>query len=248
MTNLFPLNIHIIGQGKLGRSISRILEQKQILHQIHGRNHPTTLDGLIYVCVSEAEIPVVLASLEYKSAIVLHASGSLGLEAFPSHAVDIGCLHPIQSFPGVDIHIPTLIPATLLSHPQISRENKHYIEQFAKEVGFTLHRFQGSRLSYHTAAVLGGNCLTILFSAAKELLTREGYTESEAAELLFALAEQSLHNAKNGTLKDVLTGPIARQQTEVLQRQHHNLAWAPDIQQLFAHFIQVAQNRLPDKN
>lgn len=247
MTTLFSLNIHIIGQGKLGRSISKILELQQIPHQIHGRNYPTTLEGLVYVCVSETEIPSVLETLDYQSCIVVHASGSLGLEVFPSHAVEIGCLHPIQSFPGIEVHIPTLIPATLLSHPQISMTNHDCIEQFAKQIGFHLHNFQGSRLSYHTAAVLSGNCLTILFSVAKEVLIREGYTESDAANLLFALAEQSLHNAKNGTLKDVLTGPIARQQTELLERQHSNLAWDQNIQRLFESFIHIAQRRLHEE-
>ena len=236
---------HIIGTGRLGRSLSRILTQKSVPHTLHGRSFPTHCTGIVYICVSEHAIATVAKRLEYhRDVIVLHASGSLGLEVFPDHTANIGCLHPIQSFPGPEIGLPSIIPTTLLCGDKVSPADKQSIMEFAMLLGYTVHPFKGSRLAYHTAAVLSGNMTTVLFSLAKEVLIREGYSDGEAGELLYALADHSLTNAKTGSLVDVLTGPIARNQEAVLSAQHNALQWDSDIQELYKTFVKVSKKRL----
>ena len=192
---------HIIGTGRLGGSLSKILTQKSVPHTLHGRSFPAHFTGIVYICVSESAIPMVAKRLEYHSnIIVLHASGSLGVEVFPDHTANIGCLHPIQSFPGPEIGLPSIIPATLLCGEEVSPADKQSIMEFALQLGYTVHPFKGSRLAYHTAAVLSGNMTTVLFTLAKEVLIREGYSDVEAGELLYALADHSLANTKTGSL------------------------------------------------
>ncbi len=239
------MEIHIVGLGKLGRSLSHILTTKDIPHTVHGRDFPTVMNGIVYLCVSESALSTVATKIKYfNDTIVLHASGALGLEIFPPNASQVACLHPIQSFAGPEFDIPTEIPATLLCHPKLTSDTKNAIQEFATLCNFTVYPFVGSRLTYHTTAVLSGNCTTILFSLAKELLVQEGYTTEQASDLLYALASQSLRNAKSGDLQSVLTGPIARQQHELLERQQENLQWDPSLQDLYGAFVSVAQKRL----
>ena len=211
------MQIHIIGQGRLGLSLATILNQQSIPYTIHDRSFPSKLSGLVYICVPEITIADVAKQIEYHPDVcVLHASGSIGLEVFPVQEGNIGCLHPIQSFPGPQVHIPESIPATVLYGTHISNSAKTDILTFIKWVGFTVYPFTGNRLAYHTAAVLSGNFTTILFSLAKEVLKREGYSDEIASNLLYSLANQSLSNSTHGSLEEVLTGPIARGQTSIL--------------------------------
>lgn len=236
---------HIIGTGRLGRSLSSILTQKSVPHTLHDRSYPASLTGIVYICVSEHEIARVATRINYHNdVIVLHASGSLGLEVFPEPGANIGCLHPIQSFPGPELGLPQTIPATLLCGEAMTVAGKQSIMKFAQLLGYTVHPFKGERLAYHTAAVLSGNFTTILFSIAKEVLIREGYSDVEAGEMLHALAEHSLENAKTGALSDVLTGPLARDQQAILSAQQHALQWDSDIQDLYKTFVTVSRTRL----
>ncbi len=239
------MQIHIIGQGRLGRSLAYILDRQSIPHTTYGRTFPSEMNGLVYICVSESAIVEVTKQLTYHSDVcVVHASGSIGLDVFPTLEAHIACLHPIQSFPGPEIHIPDTIPATLECGEHISDTMRSHILTFANQLGFTVYPFIGNRLSYHTAAVLSGNFTTILFSLAKEVLQREGYSDDMAADLLYALAEQSLSNAKRGMLNQVLTGPIARGQSSLMDTQREHLGWDTDLSDLYGLFVTLANKRL----
>ena len=72
------MDIHIIGTGKLGRTLSQILHEQDIHHCVYGRTFPKKLKGLVYICVSEHSIVDVATQLVYHDdVVVLHASGSL---------------------------------------------------------------------------------------------------------------------------------------------------------------------------
>ena len=239
------MQIHIIGQGRLGLSLAKILNQQSIPYTIHDRSFPSRLKGLVYICVPEIAIEEVAKQIQYQSDVcVLHASGSIGLEVFPVQEANIGCLHPIQSFPGPEVHIPVSIPATLLHGTHISNSAKTDIQTFTKWLGFTVFPFIGNRLAYHTAAVLCGNFTTILFSLAKEVLKREGYSDEISSNLLYSLANQSLVNSTHGSLEKVLTGPIARGQTSILEAQKKVLLWDPELSQLYEQFVKLAAKRI----
>ena len=239
------MQIHIIGKGRLGLSLGTILTQQSIPHSIHGRSFPSDLCGIVYICVPEVAIADVAMQIEYHPDVcVLHASGSLGLEVFPMPETNIACLHPIQSFPGPQIHIPESIPATLQCGDHISDSAQTNILSFTKWLGFTVYPFLGNRLAYHTAAVLSGNFTTILFSLAKEVLQREGYSDDMAANLLYSLASQSLSNSTHGSLKEVLTGPISRSQSSILKAQKLEFGWDPDLSDLYEQFVKLATKRM----
>ena len=234
-------HIHIIGAGKLGRTLSVLLTTREISHTLHMRDFPSTLSGLIYCCVPEDAIQSVAEQLVLdQHSILLHASGSLGLEILNPHTHRIGCLHPIQSFPGPEISIPTIIPATFQCHPEEYEYLWPTIQWFAELVGFELYHYTGSRLNYHTAAVISGNFATILLHQAASLLVKEGMSLKDACQLLQPLAITSIANGHKGSLSDVLTGPIARQQDALIQTQATNLSFDKDLQDLYHLMVKIA--------
>ena len=212
------MQYHIIGQGKLGRSIAALCSKNGLAYQLWGRQDKYHLEGVVYICVPEDQISTVAQQIEF-GPIVLHSSGSLGLEALHPHQ-KIGCLHPVQSFVNPTIALPeTRIPATFQGDETLLKS----IQPFIDACGFHIFPYHGSRLSYHTAAVISGNFATILFHQAVSLLCEEGMHFDDACALLLPLAQQSLENAPKGTLAEVLTGPIARGQYPLINTQLHNL-------------------------
>ena len=235
-------HIHIIGAGKLGRTLSILLSNRSITHTLHRRDFPSDLSGFIYCCVPEDMIGVVANQLQLdRQSILVHASGSMGLDVLHPHTRHIGCLHPIQSFPGPETSIPTVIPATFQCHPEDHAYLWPIIQWFANLVGFELYHYTGSRLNYHTAAVISGNFATILLHQAASLLVKEGLSLEDACRLLQPLATTSIANAHKGSLSDVLTGPIAREQQTLLQVQAQNLSFDPDLQELYNLMVKIAK-------
>lgn len=236
----FP-HIHIIGAGKLGRTLSVQLTNREVPHTLHYRTFNKDLCGLIYCCVPEDAIADVASQLTLNpDSILLHASGSMGLEVLHPHTRRIGCLHPIQSFPGPEISIPKTIPATFQCNPAEHEYLWPTIQWFAGLLGFELYHYTGSRLNYHTAAVISGNFATILLHQAANLLVKEGLSIRDACQLLQPLATTSIANAHKGTLADVLTGPISRQQDALLETQANNLSFDPDLQALYNLMVKIA--------
>ena len=237
----FLEHITIIGTGRLGSAVSTILQQNSIPHTMLGRANTYNLTGIVYICVPENAIATVANSIvPHPNVLVLHSSGSLGPETLHKHQ-HIGCLHPIQSFTLPLQEIPKIIPATFQGDDRYLT----FVEKFASMCNFQLYKFTGDRLAYHTAAVVAGNFATILFHSAVELLNKQGFSFEDACAILHPLAVQSITNARNGALQQVLTGPISRNQIEIIEKQLQHLHTIyPELEKVYGTCVQVANQLL----
>jgi predicted short-subunit dehydrogenase-like oxidoreductase (DUF2520 family) len=229
------MKITIIGKGKLGRTISYILNSKSIKHSLLGRKERYRINGLVYICVPENQIEIVAKSIT-GATVVIHASGALDLKPLDGHEC-VGILHPIMTFLGPEYDIPSIpIPATCSG----DKDAIPLITSFAKQLNFTVYPYEGSRTLYHCAAVLSGNFSTILLHSAAKVLSSQGVPYEDALQMLHPLMLQSVINAPQGILKDVLTGPLQREQTEVINKQIKALnSDSPELSTLYQSFIEV---------
>ncbi|MDR2736184.1 MAG: DUF2520 domain-containing protein [Gracilibacteraceae bacterium] len=91
-------------------------------------------------------------------------------------------------------------------------------EEIVRVLGGVAYRVpEGGKTLYHGAAVIASNYLVTLASIGVELLERISLTPGESLELLLPLMQGTLDNLRTGGL-DVLTGPVARGDTEVVGR------------------------------
>ena len=92
------MQIHIIGRSRLGLSLGIILTQRSITHNPYDRSFPSRLNGLRVYLRSKSLSLMSQRTSEYHSDVcVLHA---VVLSAnVPVQEANVGCLHPIQSFP-----------------------------------------------------------------------------------------------------------------------------------------------------
>ena len=235
------MNITIIGQGKLGSSISALLQMSKTPHQLLGRQEQYHCSGLVYICVPESQIKVVSNKIQ-GAEIVLHSAGSLDAEILAPH-VRRGVLHPIMSFSNPEIALPSApIPSTL-SGLENNPDAEAKVTSFAQKIGFQIYPYQGSRALYHSAAVISGNFATILLHAGASVLESQGMDYQAALNILQPLALQSVQNANKGSLTQVLSGPLARDEQQTIQKQIEELRpFAPSLADLIKAFQTVHEH------
>ena len=215
------MDIAIIGMGRLGRTVSRLLTDKGIPHKTIGKNDSLPKADLHYLLVPDKCIESVATNID--SGIILHASGTYDHLILRPHR-PAGVLHPIMSFPGPEVSIPPQpIPASICGDIEAIEAARKLSEM----LGFSSFEYSGDRKLYHAAAVLAGNFSTTLIHMAGTLLKNQDLSLSQAIEMLTPLAIQSINQAQKGNLNETLTGPISRQDEDVISghikalMQHH---------------------------
>jgi predicted short-subunit dehydrogenase-like oxidoreductase (DUF2520 family) len=203
--------IAILGMGKLGRSLSILLNEAG--YSVTEWRRGSTIPGdceIYWVTANDSNISDV-ANLVDVGPLVIHSSGSLGLECLTPHS-NTGSLHPLQSFPGPEVAMPNLegVYAAVSGDPKIS--------QIASDLGMTPVEVDGDRVIYHAAAVLAGNFATTLLYEATEILRKAGIPADLAPKMLAPLMISSIRQATNGKIADALTGPISRRDMTTISK------------------------------
>ncbi|MCB9759192.1 MAG: DUF2520 domain-containing protein [Alphaproteobacteria bacterium] len=198
--------IGLLGQGRLGRTLARLLPERGHPVRIWRRGLPFPEVDVAWILVSDAGVAEVARALPV-GPVVLHASGALGLDVLAPH-LRAGSLHPLQSFPGPEVAIPPTqgVPAAIAGHP----EARAVALQLARDLGFRPVDVPGDRRLYHAAAVMAGNFATALLDAASELLSAAGVPPEDAPAVLAPLALASIRQAAERGCAPALTGPFAR--------------------------------------
>jgi len=231
--------ISIIGAGKLGTSLGRILSKKgyKILwisdkdpaaaresRRMIGRGKATTdvaraaeHASVIFLCVPDEEIARVAkrlagARFEWKEKIVFHTSGifsSKALMALKAKGASIGSFHPAQSFSRKDTP-PRHFKKITIGLDGDARA-LDLARKIIKKIGASpvIVKPENKRL-YHAACSLASNLFIPLLDMACELLEQAGIKKNKALKILLPLVEGTLQNVKHFDRAAALTGPIAR--------------------------------------
>lgn len=223
--------IAIIGAGRYGRTVSTILHSKNIPHQLILRAQSIPIVDIYYMCVPDNQLGILVKSIPH-SGVCLHAAGSKDETILTPHPCK-GVLHPIMSFPGPEIMIPSSpIPATFTGDVD-ARPAALWL---GHQLGFSLFDVSGDRAIYHAAAVMAGNFATVLLRMAGDLLAQCGAEEPHAS--LVPLAIQSIQSAGQYPIRHSLTGPLARGDNETISRHEESLKG------LAPHYLIAYQNLL----
>lgn len=217
------LKLVIVGPGRLGRSAARLLTDCGIRFSLVGRGEAIPAAPLTWLTVPDAEIGDAAQAVPI-GPIVLHASGATGCEPLRHHR-SAGSLHPLMTFPGPELAMPTgRIPAA------IAGDERAVIAatELAHDLGFTPFEVSGDRALYHASAVIAGNFATVLLDEASRVLTLAGVPANQAAALLAPLAIASIKNAAAVGPGAALTGPVARQEEDIIRQHLEVLGHGPE--------------------
>ena len=172
---------------------------------------------LVLLGVPDAVIADVGAALVpglRPGALVVHLSGACTLDELHKLHVDrpdvvLGSLHPLQSFPSVDVGV------TRLAGSWCAVDGPPLVEQLATRVGLRPFRVDDERrAAYHAAATIASNHLVALLGQAQRVADTAGVP----VEALLPLVRATLDNVDELGPERALTGPVARGDVETVLR------------------------------
>ena len=205
----------------------------------------TTPDNIIEKVCSD----ITKKNILKKETTIFHCSGALSskilISAFKK-GFYTGSIHPLQSFApykknqkspfkGINISIEGEKEAIKKGEKIINNLKANF---------FTIPT--NAKILYHTAAVVASNYLVTLQNFALYLLYKAGLSEDKAYEILEPLIYGTLNNIKNRGIKNSLTGPLARGDTEIVASHIKDIKKnCPEFSELYKllgeHTLKIAQ-------
>lgn len=147
---------------------------------------------------------------ELRGKVVLHTSGAVSssvLEPAQNCGAEVGSMHPLQSFSGVDIPPLDGKVFAIEGSPAAVRAAR----QIARSLGAVPVRIESSKKPlYHAAGALAAGSVLALIEAATRLMAAAGMKRKEAVRALLPLTRQVLTNFERLGARAAWTGPLSR--------------------------------------
>jgi predicted short-subunit dehydrogenase-like oxidoreductase (DUF2520 family) len=163
---------------------------------------------------------VASALVWHPGQIVIHCSGVHSVDILePAHKYGayVCCLHPLQTFAGIDEAIRNISGSTFaLEGDDAAQDTARGIAKALNGNIITLKA--GDKVLYHVAAVTLSNYLVTLMKTAADLWQSFGIPQEEAVKALLPLLKGTVNNIENVGMPGCLTGPIARGDVETIRR------------------------------
>ncbi len=187
-----------------------------------------------------------LLPLPLSGKTIVHCSGAYSyslLDCLKAKGATLASFHPLQTF-----IIPEFEKSNNLFKGisiRIDAEEKalstlRSIAEALEAFPFELSSGENTHAFYHTAAVLVSNGVVALTEAASKLLEQSGIQPSQAQQILKPLLQQTLHNLGKYPIDKVLTGPIARGDTQTIQQHLRSLGTSDDLRGIKSLYAAIA--------
>ncbi len=168
---------------------------------------------LIFITTPDDVIAQVAQQVKWKPGQrVVHCSGAHSvdvLETAVKAGAETGCIHPLQTFAGVEQAINNLPGSTF--GIEAGAELQEVLKQMATALGGSFVVLTaGDKVLYHAAAVFACNYLVTLVKLATDLWKGFEISPEHSVISLMPLLRGTLSNIENVGLPQCLTGPIAR--------------------------------------
>jgi predicted short-subunit dehydrogenase-like oxidoreductase (DUF2520 family) len=159
--------------------------------------------------------------------VVLHLSGSLGLEPLAPLArrgYAPAAMHPLQVLSGR--RIP---PGTIYAVEAPGAAHQVVKQLVADLGGVEIELAPGTRPAYHAAAVMAANLGMTLLAEAVDLMEQAGIDRNQALHGLAGLVRGGLEASLDAGLPAALTGPVTRGDVTTLAAHMEALRADPDL-------------------
>ncbi|MGH9079084.1 MAG: DUF2520 domain-containing protein [Acidimicrobiales bacterium] len=210
------ITFRTIGPGRAGRSLTAALEAAGGFASSGalGRGQPVAdaaLDvDLLVIATPDDDVGRVAGAVEPRDrCLVVHLSGSLGLDVLDGHPRH-GSIHPLVPLPNPEVGAERLragITFAVAGDPMVD-------ELVRALGGRAVHVDDGSRSAYHAAAAIAANHLVALIGQVDRVAATAGLPLDAFAGLVRAAADDALTLGP----RHALTGPAARGDWETVDR------------------------------
>ncbi|MBN1199659.1 MAG: DUF2520 domain-containing protein [Bacteroidales bacterium] len=164
------------------------------------------------LAVSDSALPEISSRLSLSQGIVVHTSGSVGMNVLQSTSPNIGVLYPLQTFRSGKKspfqHIPFCVEGN-------STEVEQKLVELAGMLSDNVHVINSEqRMILHLTAVFAGNFTNYLFTVAEDLLRQYDLP----FELIKPLIKQTAANIRHTDLFKLQTGPALREDMPTIEK------------------------------
>ncbi len=229
-----PLNIAVVGAGRLGRTLAlALVSSGENVLAVAGRKAPedlaariggscratlpeeaVALADLVILSVSDDAIAPLAAALPWRSGqAVVHCSGATELSVLaPALAAGatIGGFHPLQIFSDPERAL-TLLPGSAVAIEAEDAALRAQLLRLAGVLGMKPLQLQpGTRAAYHGAASFAASYLLSMLDEAVQVWAAIGLPQDLTLQALMPLARGTLDAAESRGLAGALAGPISR--------------------------------------
>jgi len=207
------VQLHIVGAGRAGRSLAGALVARGwpkplLFTRSDGCSRVGVDADMVVIATPDDVIGQVAAAIPATAAVVVHLSGSRGLDELSGHQ-RVGALHPLVSMPDVETGAQRLVGAWFATAGDAAVEN---IVSALGGRSFAIA--DGDRARYHAAAVIASNHLVAVLGHAQ----RVAESVDVPLEAFLDLAEGSMAAVRSLGAEAALTGPVARGDEATIQR------------------------------
>ncbi len=237
------LGVRIIGAGRAGRSLHRALEGAGWpAHPIVGRGDDLSSVArdpqidVVVVATPDAVIGDVARALPASDrTVVMHLSGSLGLDALAPHPRR-AAMHPLVSMPD-----PVIGAERLGAGAWFAVAGDEVAVQMVDALrGRSIEIDDADRARYHAAACVASNHVVTLLAQVERLASSVGVP----LEAFLDLARGSVDNVAEVGPRRALTGPAVRGDRETIER--HRRAIPTDELALYDALVVAARHLATD--
>ncbi|PRY52703.1 putative short-subunit dehydrogenase-like oxidoreductase (DUF2520 family) [Arcticibacter pallidicorallinus] len=182
----------------------------------------------IYILsIKDDAIEEVASSFLFKGKLLVHTSGTAGIDLLGKEWANKGVFYPLQTFSkqkGVDFStVPLLLEG---SNEKVVAQ----LNELAASISQTVRPASSEqRAAIHVAAVFACNFSNHLYSISKDLLAKEGLD----FKLLLPLIAETAAKVQSLDPKAAQTGPAIRGDQASIEKHKKYLEASPDLQQLY---------------
>jgi len=255
--------LNIIGAGRVGRALARRWREREtfaiqdvVARTPHGARSAVAFvgagravewieemrpvdvwmltvpdDKIVHVCAVLAD-----AGLLRAGDVVFHCSGALpssDLDAAAAQGAFTASVHPLKSFADAEAAAHSFV-GTHCAAEGDARALAIRKPAFERAGAVVLEIDPAQKVIYHAASVLVCNCLAALMDAGLRCYEKSGLKRETANAMMEPLVRETMVNVFRMGPAAALTGPVARGDASVIERQVAALSqWNPQIAAIY---------------
>ncbi|MCF8296614.1 MAG: DUF2520 domain-containing protein [Saprospiraceae bacterium] len=206
---------------------AKILSDKVSSNYISNIKEIPIESDLIIVSISDDVIKSLIQKLNFGSTLIIHTSGTVGMEILKKSSENYGVFYPLQTF-SKDKYVDfTNIPICIESN---NENNLQLLYEIGESISNDIRKINSEqRKIIHLAAVFACNFTNYLYSIADEILESEGI----AFDILKPLILETSNKIISNKPADVQTGPASRCDFEIIQKHLEQLKKKPEFKKIY---------------